>query len=194
MKIIYLDVETGGLNCEINPLLQLSGLIEIDGKVKEKFDMLIKPFKNSKIDQEALIVQNKTMEYIDKFHLLEDTEAYLKFLKILDKYIDKYNKKDKFIVCGYNVRFDISFINSLFERHCNPFLFSYFHSTMIDPINLISIFQAEGKLPFLENNKLKTWCDFFEIKLKKAHDGLEDIIATRKLYFKLKKNMKLLKK
>ena len=88
MKIIYLDVETGGLNCEINPLLQLSGLIEIDGKVKEKFDMLIKPFKNSKIDQEALIVQNKTMEYIDKFHLLEDTEAYLKFLKILDKYID----------------------------------------------------------------------------------------------------------
>ena len=107
-----------------------------------------------------------------------------KFFEILDKYIDKYDKDDKFIVAGYNVKFDIDILKALFERNNNKFLFSYFNSSMLDPLYSVRLLQVAGMLPVLENNKLETWCKYFNIELK-AHDSLQDITATKKLIEKL---------
>ena len=37
-KIIFIDTETGGVNAEKSALIQLSGIIEVDGTEKEKFN------------------------------------------------------------------------------------------------------------------------------------------------------------
>jgi exonuclease len=183
-KIIFIDTETGGVNAEKSALIQLSGIIEVDGTEKEKFNFYIKPFENSEVNEKALEVQGRTLEELGTEKYIDESIIYKKFLEILDKYIDKYDKNDKFIVAGYNVKFDIDILKALFERNNNKFLFSYFNSSMLDPLYSVRLLQVAGMLPVLENNKLETWCKYFNIELK-AHDSLQDITATKKLIEKL---------
>lgn len=189
-KIIFIDTETGGVNAEKSALIQLSGIIEVDGTEKEKFNFYIKPFENSEVNEKALEVQGRTLEELRTDKYIDESIIYKKFLEILDKYIDKYDKNDKFIVAGYNVKFDIDILKALFERNNNKFLFSYFNSSMLDPLYSVRLLQIAGILPVLENNKLETWCKYFNIELK-AHDSLQDITATKKL---IKKLIELIKK
>lgn len=183
-KIIFIDTETGGVNAEKSALIQLSGIIEVNGVEKEKFNFYIKPFENSEVNEKALEVQGRTLEELRTDKYIDESIIYKKFLEILDKYIDKYDKNDKFIVAGYNVKFDIDILKALFERNNNKFLFSYFNSSMLDPLYSVRLLQVAGMLPVLENNKLETWCKYFNIELK-AHDSLQDITATKKLIEKL---------
>ena len=183
-KIIFIDTETGGVNPEKSALIQLSGIIRIDKKDVEKFNFYIKPFENSEVNEKALEVQGRTLDELKAEKYIEEKEVYKQFINLLDKYIDKYDKTDKFIVAGYNVRFDVDILKALFQRHGNNFLFSYLDSSMLDPSYSIRLLQIAGILPVLENNKLETWCKYFNIELK-AHDSLEDIVATKKLIGKL---------
>ena len=183
-KIIFIDTETGGVNAEKSALIQLSGIIEVDGTEKEKLNSYIKPFENSEVNEKALEVQGRTLEELGTEKYIDESIIYKKFLEILDKYIDKYDKNDKFIVAGYNVKFDIDILKALFERNNNKFLFSYFNSSMLDPLYSVRLLQVADMLPVLENNKLETWCKYFNIELK-AHDSLQDITATKKLIEKL---------
>nr|DAR70264.1 MAG TPA: DNA polymerase III subunit alpha [Caudoviricetes sp.] len=183
-KIIFIDTETGGVNPEKAALIQLSGIIRIDKKDVEKFNFYIKPFENSEVNEKALEVQGRTLEELKTDKYVEEKEVYKQFIKLLDKYIDKYDRTDKFIVAGYNVRFDVDVLKAFFQRHGNNFLFSYLDSSMLDPLYSIRLLQIAEVLPVLENNKLETWCKHFGIELK-AHDSLEDIEATKKLIGKL---------
>ena len=183
-KIIFIDTETGGVNPEKAALIQLSGIIRIDKKDVEKFNFYIKPFENSEVTEKALEVQGRTLEELKTDKYVEEKEVYKQFIKLLDKYIDKYDRTDKFIVAGYNVRFDVDILKAFFQRHGNNFLFSYLDSSMLDPLYSIRLLQIAEVLPVLENNKLETWCKHFGIELK-AHDSLEDIEATKKLIGKL---------
>ena len=183
-KIIFIDTETGGVNAEKSALIQLSGIIEVDGTEKEKFNFYIKPFENSEVNEKALEVQGRTLEELKTEKYIEEKEVYKQFVNLLDKYVDKYDRTDKFIVAGYNVRFDVDMLKAFFQRHGNNFLFSYLDSSMLDPLYSIRLLQVAGILPVLENNKLETWCKHFGIELK-AHDSLEDIEATKKLIGKL---------
>lgn len=183
-KIIFIDTETGGVNPEKSALIQLSGIIRIDKKDIEKFNFYIKPFENSEVNEKALEVQGRTLEELKTDKYVEEKEVYKQFINLLDKYIDKYDRTDKFVVAGYNVRFDVDILKAFFQRHGNNFLFSYLDSSMLDPLYSIRLLQVAGILPVLENNKLETWCKHFGIELK-AHDSLEDIEATKKLIGKL---------
>lgn len=183
-KIIFIDTETGGVNPEKAALIQLSGIIRIDKKDVEKFNFYIKPFENSEVNEKALEVQGRTLEELKTDKYVEEKEVYKQFVNLLDKYIDKYDRTDKFIVAGYNVRFDVDILKALFQRYGNNFLFSYLDSSMLDPLYSIRLLQIAEILPVLENNKLETWCKHFGIELK-AHDSLEDIEATKKLIGKL---------
>ena len=183
-KIIFIDTETGGVNPEKAALIQLSGIIRIDKKDIEKFNFYIKPFENSEVNEKALEVQGRTLEELKTDKYVEEKEVYKQFVNLLDKYIDKYDRTDKFVVAGYNVRFDVDILKAFFQRHGNNFLFSYLDSSMLDPLYSIRLLQIAEVLPVLENNKLETWCKHFGIELK-AHDSLEDIEATKKLIGKL---------
>ena len=183
-KIIFIDTETGGVNTEKSALIQLSGIIRVNKKDVETFNFFIKPFENSEVNEKALEVQGRTLEELKTDKYVEEKEVYKQFVNLLDKYVDKYDKTDKFIVAGYNVRFDVDMLKAFFQRHGNNFLFSYLDSSMLDPLYSIRLLQVAGILPVLENNKLETWCKHFGIELK-AHDSLEDVKATKKIIGKL---------
>ena len=185
-KILYIDSETGGTNPEKSALIQLSGIIEIDGIEKEKFNFYVKPFENSEVNEEALQVQNRTFEELKDDKYVNEKEVYTDFVSILDKYVNKYDKNDKFLVSGFNVNFDVNMLKAFFVRNHNPFLFSYIESPTfaLDPMLIITFLQMANIIPKLENNKLGTLCKYFNIDFQ-AHDSLEDIVATKKLIKKI---------
>lgn len=187
MKILFIDTETGGLS-QNSALIQLSGIVQIGKNEAEVFNFYVKPFPNSEVTDEALAIQDRTREEIETF---EDEEiVFQKFISILNKYVDKYDKNDKFILASYNTSFDKEVLDRFFKRNGNNFFFSYIYGSYLDPLHMIAPLQLLNKLPVLDNNKLKTWCDYFNIPLIN-HDSLEDVKATKKL---TKELMLLMKK
>ena len=64
MKLLYFDLETTGTNPGKNGIHQISGMIEIDGEEKEKFDFHVQPNPKAVIEEQALAVGGVTREQI----------------------------------------------------------------------------------------------------------------------------------
>lgn len=180
-KLFSFDVETGGVNPDVNEMLQLAFRVEFDGIVQEKKVMFMKPSNMDNVEPEALEVTGITLEQIEKF--VPQHQVFREFNGLLDKYINKYDKIDKFTVLGYNVDFDMRFLRSWFIRNGHKYFGSYFNNMCID------VFRDVDKWLYLsgivlKDRKLSTVCEYFEISLK-AHDAMEDIKATRKLAVRL---------
>ncbi len=181
-KVIYFDTETTGINPRSHAIIQLSGIIEIDNVIKEEFNFKIAPFDNDLIDEKALQVNNYTKEQIKAFKA--PRLAFDEIEKLLDKYINRYDKNDKFYPAGYNIRFDIEFLKNFFEKNFNLYFGSYFNYRAIDGLYLAHFLDYINYFN-LPNYKLITVCDYYGIKLQ-AHDAMNDIRATRELILKIK--------
>lgn len=185
-KVLYFDVETTGLNPLVHDIIQLSGIIEIAGEVKETFNLHGRPKDISTVTTEALAVTGFTLTEVMTFPT--QYEMYEKFIDILMMHVDKYDKQDKFYPAGYNVRFDLDFLSALFKKMDDPYLGSFINWKIIDPFPVLTFMDHFGyvKLP---NYQLSTVCGNFLIPLK-AHDALADITATRELVQRLSKQFK----
>ena len=179
MKILYLDTETTGITAN-SAVIQFAGIIEIDGKVKKEFNIRCKPHKNADISEKALEVTGMTLDIINSYQ--EPKEAFEEIESIFEKYCNKFDRSDKFILIGQNIKFDFQKLSEFYIRLGNKYLGSWINfKLMFDTLPVIQALQLVNKLPVLENNKLITWCNHFNIKLENAHDALADIRATREL-------------
>ena len=180
-KILFFDCETTGLNPTKNDIIQISGIIEIDNKEADRFNIKMQPFNWDNIEQEALNVHGISIEKLKEFQ--KPDIAYREIVTLFDKHIDKYDKDDKFIVCGYNVRFDIDFLKEFFHKNGNEYLFSYFGQVK-DPMQVINYLRTIGKIDVI-NSKLTSVCEYFNIDIGQAHDAMADIVATKLVAEKL---------
>ena len=55
-KLIFIDVETTGVNPDCNGLTQISGCVQVDDEVAESFDYFVRPFPQDVIENSALEV------------------------------------------------------------------------------------------------------------------------------------------
>ncbi len=175
--MFWFDVETTGLNPIKQDIIQLAFLIEINGKVIESQNLLMQPFDYNTIEQEALEVQDRTIDEIKTYPAPKD--AYLKLIAILEKYVDRYDRTDKFHHAGYNTRFDMDFLRQFFIKNGDSYFGSWFNYRGIDPLPLLHLLDGIGTVS-LADYKLETVCKHFDIPLN-AHDALSDISATRDL-------------
>ena len=182
MKKLFVDIESTGLSPKEHDIIQLAYIIEIDDAIKEEGEFLIRPLRFDNISPKALEINGRTIEELKTFP--EAKIVYPKIVSLLDKYVDKYNKKDKFRPAGQNVRFDLDFLNEFFIKNSNRYFYSYIDkSQTIDSLPMSRKLTKEGYLD-VENHKLGTLCKHFGIFLE-AHDALNDIKATRTLIMKL---------
>lgn len=182
---IFIDTETTGLDTSRCGITQLSCILEVNGEVKE-FNRYIKPFDGASITQEALNITKRTMEELNTFE--SEVVVFRDFVDFLDEHINKFDKNDKLNVVGYNIEFDINILSALFKRRGNDYMWSYFKR----PVCLfkgIALLQHMGVVEPTHNQKLSTMCEKFYIPID-AHDSLEDIRATRELYYKVKQEIK----
>lgn len=177
-KILYFDCETTGRDPVKNDIIQISGIVEKAGEILDTFNFKCQPFDYNNIEQEALTVTGYTIDEIKTWETPQAT--FKKLLAVFDKHISKYDKTDKFYPAGYNVRFDLDFLQSFFHKNGEKYgTGSYQNWRAIDALPLIHVLDFVGKIN-LPDYKLSTVCEQFGIQIK-AHDAMSDITATREL-------------
>jgi DNA polymerase-3 subunit epsilon len=178
MNILFLDLETTGLNPVVHDIIQLAGLIEIDGELIKEFSFYIRPFNFSTIDETSIKIHGITKEKMNSFP--EPSIVFSDFIDILKT----YGNEHKYVICGYNIKFDFEFLRSYFLNSSGAEFAEIFLNYSLDIMQIILFFKAVGMIsPY--NLKLTTIARYFNIQYKK-HDALSDIKATREIYNKLK--------
>ena len=187
MKELIYDLETTGLDKEKCAIHQISAIIKIDGIEKERINIKMKPFKDAEISDEALKVCHISKETLLSYQSQED--GYNEFINILDKYVKRYSRKDKFYLIGYNnIRFDNDFLRNFFLRNGNKFFGSYFWSNSID-VMVLSTMILHNKRCNMSNFRLSTVASELNIEYlnEDLHNAITDVDLTEKLYSKFVK-------
>ena len=182
MKLVFFDIETTGTNPGKHGIHQISGQIVIDGVVKESFDFHVQPNPKALIEEEALKVGGVTREQILAYPPMQ--QVYQEFVAMLGKYVDKFNKKDKFFLVGYNnAAFDNQFLRGFFLQNGDVYFGSWFWSNSIDVMVLASAYLATRR-PEMENFKLSTVAKTLGIVVNddSLHDAMYDIELTKAVF------------
>lgn len=181
-KLFFYDLETTGTNPGRHGIHQISGEIVIDGKTVETFDFKVQPNPKAQIEDAALAVGGVTREQIMAYPPMG--QVYTQLVAMLSKYVDKFDKTDKFHLVGYNNRgFDDNFFRGFFLQNGDNYFGSWFWADSIDVLVLASTFLADRRAD-LPNFKLATVADFLGIDTTagKLHDASFDIYVTKAVF------------
>ncbi len=181
---IFYDVETTGLDFRSCCIHQLSGIIEINGKIVESFDLKFRPSGFASIESKALEVSG--LIEADLFNRpISYSAAFEKFLMILDKYISKYDQKQKAVLVGYNnLSFDTHFLRKFFLDNEHYYFGSYFYNDEID-VRSLAILKLHSVRHEMLNFKLCSILDILGISYSLLHDAMFDVCYTRDAFYKL---------
>ena len=180
-KILWFDTETTGTNPEKHDIIQIAMIIEIGDEIVDQQKYSVQPFNWDTIQPDALKVSGHTIDDLKGF--MKPMELYPIIQKLLCKYVNKFDKQDKFYPAGYRVDFDLNFLNQFFIKCGDKYFGSFVNWKRLDPLPMMHLldFCDEISLP---NYKLETVCTHFNIPIQ-AHDALSDILATRELFYEL---------
>jgi len=181
-KLLFYDLETTGTKYWKNGIHQISGAVVIDGQIKEVFDFKVRPNENALIEEEALKVGNVTKEQIMAYPTMK--EVYSQIITMLSKYVDKFDKKDKFHLIGYNnASFDNQFFRAFFVQNNDVYFGSWFWSDSID-VMVMASFKLRKVRHELVDFKQSTVAKFLGIEIDEAklHDAKYDIEICIKIF------------
>lgn len=182
MKLLFFDLETTGTLVNKHGIHQISGKVLIDGEVKESFNLHVQPNPKAIIDPAALEVGGVTEEQIRAYPPMG--EIYKQFVDMLSRYVDRYDKKDKFFLVGYNnAAFDNSFLRAWFVQNGDRYFGSWFWSNSIDVMVMATSYLLDRRSE-MENFKQGTVAKALGIKIddSKLHDAMYDIDVCKAIY------------
>lgn len=185
MKILFFDLETTGIRYWRNGIHQISGEIVIDGKSQETFNFHVQPNPQCDIDEEALRVCGVTREQI--MHYPPMGQVYSQFIAMLSKYVDKYNRQDKFFLAGYNnASFDNYFLKAFFVQNGDNYFYSWFWVNSIDVMVLATqhLLHKRHEMPDFKQETVARALGI-PLESKKLHDAFYDIYLTQEIYKRL---------
>lgn len=189
-KIFFFDLETTGVKYWKNGIHQISGGVVINGEMVEKFNFKVKPHPQCVIEDEALAIAGVTRETVLTYP--EMSIIYEKVINITKKYVDKFNKKDKFHLAGFNnAGFDNPFFRAWFtqnaktpkEEEFGNYFGSWFWADSLDVMVLASNYLRDKRAQMVDF-KLKTVAAFLGIEVDESrlHDAEYDIELTYEIY------------
>lgn len=186
MKLFIYDIETTGLNAVENGIHQLTFKI-IDPQISngEVIDLKMCPIETKKYDPEALKFHGLTEEIIKTYP--NQRQAYLDLKRFLDLHIDKFDKKDKLHMVGFNIlQFDNNFMRQWFKENGDNYFGSYFWADCIDLYPICSLLLVDRRTEMIDF-RLGTVCKFMGIEVNetKQHDAQYDLYLTEQLYYKV---------
>ena len=183
MKLLFFDLETTGTYPGKHGIHQMSGMIVIDGEIKETFDYKVRPNPKAEILDEALEVAGVTRDQILAYPPMG--EVYHQFVDgILAKYVDRYNKTDKFFLVGYNnASFDNQFLRGFFLQNGDKYFGSWFWANCMDVMVLATPYLA-AKRAEMKDFKQGTVAKALGIPVEdeKLHDALYDIEICKAIF------------
>ncbi|MBW7995336.1 MAG: 3'-5' exonuclease [Candidatus Glassbacteria bacterium] len=184
LKRLFCDCETSGLDNKKHAVLQIAGIVEINGKVEEEFNLRAAPIDGDSCSAQALEVNGLTMEQIQAFPPAEG--AYATFCSILEKYVNKFDRSDKLSFLAYNASFDADFIRQWFKKLNDNYFGSWFFNPPID-VMVLAAHHLEPERHKMPNFKLATVAEYLGIEFSEGdlHDALFDVKLCREIYLRL---------
>jgi DNA polymerase III epsilon subunit-like protein len=167
-NLIFVDVETTGLNSAIHEIIEIA-IIGEGIHYHEKID----PIHIEHASPKALEINGYTPEKWKD--AIPPKQAAIAIAKLIE---------GKTIV-GHNVRFDIEFIEELLNQHG---IYVFYDRRLIDTVTLAH----EHLIPCgIKSISMDAIRGFFGWSDKGAHTALKDALDCRRLYFKISKSSKL---
>ena len=179
-KFCYIDTETTGLDPTKNGIHEIAGAIVIDGKQKEEFEFKVSPFPSDQIEDKALEIAKVTRDQIMSYE--EPLETHNRLIEILGRYVDKFDKTDKFWFVAYNSPFDNEFMRSWFEKCGDKYFGSWFRLDIC--VMRVAIHRLLLKNVQLDNYKLSSVAQHLGIAEpddERWHSSKFDIYVTREI-------------
>jgi DNA polymerase III alpha subunit (gram-positive type) len=192
--IIIFDIETGGLDEKVYPIIQIAAVaVELQTMIEvEEFQVKIK-FDENKAEKQALAV-NSYDPVVWAKEAIEPRQAAAQFEQFVDpfkyQFVSQRGKRvSTGFACGHNSeRFDIPFLHSWYKRMgawC-PIGFKN-----LDTLQMALIAQTLGLVDFGDKHQLKDVARTLGISLPEVmHDAMEDTRITAKVFAALMQVLK----
>lgn len=161
---VLVDIETTGLSPQYDEIIEISAVRIMNNEIVDSFNELVKPYNEiSSFIEQLTGITNEMVKNARR--IKEVLKSFLSFIKEED------------VLIGYNFNFDINFLyDSILENLEKPF-----SNDFVDVLRFSRLLIKEK----LENCKLKTVANFYDIDYSKAHRGKEDCKITFEVFKKL---------
>ena len=174
MDLLFVDVETGGLNPGVNSLLQVGMVAYIDGDIRDMLEFSIR--------EENYVVSAYSLEY-NGLDLYKDIyklgvskgDAVLNITDFIKK-----NFLDKPVFVGHNPSIDKYFLRDLFTQ-CHMEMDDHISHRMIDTMSLLWGLYIAGKVPYSACSSTGAY-EYFKIPTPDKHRAIPDCVATIDLF------------
>lgn len=183
-KLLFLDTETTGVDMYRSGVHEIGGIIDIGGKIVDEFLITSDIFEDDEVSSSALEECKITLEQIHKYDPPE--KAFKDLQAILGKYVDRFNKLDKFTVIGYFAEFDNKMLRRWWGRNGDKFFGSWFHHPWIDVASLAAYVYMDQR-HLIPSFKLEELVKYLKIEMdgEQTHNGFYDSYLTRQVYYKI---------
>ncbi|MDD5053474.1 MAG: 3'-5' exonuclease [Sulfuricurvum sp.] len=183
VKQLFIDTETTGVNVNAVGMYQLGGVI-VAGRREEEFEFNCDIFEEDEVNTDAFENNGMSIEKISSFPSPEIVLG--KFIDLMDKYVDRYDRRDKFVVIGYGSEFDQQILRNWFYKLDDDYFGSWFWHPWVCVMNL-AMFACQVSRAEMQNFKLKTVAEHLEIPVvdEKLHTALYDAKLAREVYSKI---------
>ncbi len=173
-NFVVFDLETGGLNEDKNPVLEVAMFVLTnDLENGDSYDTLVKPYGDLEIQPQALVANNIDLDVVEKNgkEIGVVVNEMSKFLK------DQRVGREKPILVGHNIdHFDIPFLNAMFN-----FVGKDLSKLVNDKFTIDTMWWSRIRWQESVNYKLGTCVQNAGIELVNAHRAVADTVATRDL-------------
>ncbi len=181
MVKVFLDFETGGLNPEVHSPLQLAVMF-----VKNNdFETAVAEEMYVKLEDYVLTPKAMEINGLDLQEIYSKGKTPREIVQIFKN--AREVAKEKLVIVGQNVNFDINFLKALFKLANCEKDFSYVFSYRSIDLQSILFFLNDTKVQDLPDDRvnLDTAMEFYNVPIPKdRHTALADIISTAKVYEK----------
>lgn len=182
--LFVLDTETGGIDLNVNSLMEIGGVVLRDGEIIDTYSSLIKS-PNEKYN---------CSDFARKLHGISD-EAANKYGKLpnliiqdLVKIRNLHFNGSPMTIVAHNAAFDIGFVKKMFADYANETenFDNVFARNSIDTATMALILRLQDKLPF-DRCSLDNILQFYDIKTDKGtrHSALNDCFQTTKAFLRM---------
>lgn len=179
LKKIYIDLETTGLDPEKNGIIQIAGIIDAGTGVEAEFNFQVRPHYADILESRAMEVNGKTV--IEVMNYPDARGVHKQLVKMLGGFVDRYDKKDKFMIYGFNSIFDANMLRAWFEKCGDKFFGSFFYYPPVD-ILAVAGWVLQEEMHELENFKLGTVAKYLGVEVpENMHDAMADIRVTKEI-------------
>tara|TARA_R110002020_G_scaffold148509_3_gene324356 strand:- start:1019 stop:1627 length:609 start_codon:yes stop_codon:yes gene_type:complete len=187
LKLFFFDTETSGINPVNDDIWQIAGMVEVNGKVIDAFDIKMRPRYIERIPEKLFKMFNTTKEEMMKYPSRES--AFDKVLDFFSKHTDIESRDGSLIPVGHNAAsFDMAFFKKFFNEEFKYKSMEWQHLLdyhCIDTMNLCALAALTGVFPEeADSLRLADSCEIMGIDFdeEEAHDALYDVKKTRSLF------------